>query len=61
MKIKDKLKKWIYPDVNPSKRIVLKNLNQILQLLESDSPYIATQRIKFLITDIKNDKLHGNV
>ena len=56
MKIKDKLKKWIYPDVNPSKRIVLKNLNQILQLLESD---IATQRIKFLITDIKNDKLYG--
>jgi hypothetical protein len=37
--------------------LVLKNLNQIKQLLEEDSPYMATERIKWLIDDIENDKL----
>jgi len=39
-----------------SKRLVLKNLNQILNLLEEDSPYIAKERIKFLINDIESGK-----
>jgi len=37
--------------------LVNKNLSQILNLLEEDSPYIAKERIKFLIEDIKNGKL----
>jgi hypothetical protein len=58
MKIKDRVKKWIGNDTgNTSKVLVLKNLNQILQLLQEDSPYIAAQRIKFLITDIETDNL----
>lgn len=40
-----------------SKRLVEKNLSQILNLLESDAPLMASERIKFLITDIKNGKL----
>ena len=55
--IKEKIKKWIGIESNPSKRIVLKNLNQIKQLLEEDSPYIAKERIKFLITDIENNRV----
>jgi hypothetical protein len=58
MKIKDTVKKWVRKSTNPPREEVLKNLNQILQLLEDDAPYIAAQRIKFLITDIENDKLN---
>lgn len=54
----NKIKKWL-GEPNPSKKEVLKNLNQILQLIESDSPYIAAQRIKFLISDIENNKLNN--
>ena len=63
MSLRDQVRDWIkngyVPAPNPllSKRLVLKNLNQIKQLLEEDSPYIAKERIKFLIDDIKNDKL----
>tara|TARA_R110000796_G_scaffold203950_1_gene320133 strand:- start:839 stop:1018 length:180 start_codon:yes stop_codon:yes gene_type:complete len=53
----NKIKKWL-GEPNPSKKKVLKNLNQILQLIESDSSYIAGQRIKFLISDIENNKLN---
>ena len=52
------LKKWKNRGHNPKKNKVLKNLNQILELIESDSPYIAGQRIKFLISDIENNKLN---
>jgi hypothetical protein len=60
---------WQYSDTkftppqNPllSKRLVIENLNQILDLLEQgndgESPYIAAERISSLISDIKNDKL----
>ena len=34
---------------------IVKNLNQIKQLLEEDSPMIAKERIDFLINDIKKD------
>jgi len=42
-----------------SKRLVLKNLIQIHQLLEDESPYFAKERIKFLINDIENGKCDG--
>ena len=58
MSIRDSLKKWKRRDDNPQKNKVLKNLNQILELLESNSPYMAGQRIKILISDIENDKLN---
>ena len=58
MSIRDSLKKWKRRDDNPQKNKVLKNLNQILELLESNSPYMAGQRIKFLISDIEKDKLN---
>ena len=64
MSFRDTVQEWIDKGFTPkarnpllSKRLVLKNLNQILTLLEEDSPYIATERIKFLIDDIENDKL----
>tara|TARA_B100001093_G_scaffold463380_1_gene479419 strand:- start:22 stop:228 length:207 start_codon:yes stop_codon:yes gene_type:complete len=63
MSFRDKVQDWIdkgfTPAPNPlvSKRLVLKNLNQIKKLLEEDAPYIATERIKWLIEDIENDKL----
>ena len=34
---------------------IVKNLKQIKQLLEEDSSYIATERIKWLISDIEKD------
>ena len=34
---------------------IVKNLNQIKELLEEDSPYIAQERIKWLISDIEKD------
>ena len=64
MSFRDTVQEWIDKGFTPkaknpllSKRLVLKNLNQILSLLEEDSPYIAKERIKFLIDDINNDKL----
>ena len=63
MSLRVKVQEWIdkgfTPAPNPlcSKRLVIKNLNQILSLLEDDSPYIAKERIKFLINDIQSDKL----
>ena len=69
MSLKDTVKEWLNEGKeikvkNPlcSKRLVTKNLSQILELLESDSPIIASERIKFLITDIENGKLDaGNL
>lgn len=64
MSFRDTVKDWIDKGLTPkaknpllSKRLVLKNLYQIFGLLEEDSPYIAKERIKFLIDDIENDKL----
>ena len=64
MSLRDTVQEWIDKRFTPkpknpllSKRLVLKNLNQILSLLEEDSPYIAKERIKFLIDDIEGDKL----
>lgn len=64
MSLRDTVKDWIDKEFNPkaknpllSKRLVLKNLNQIKSLLEEDSPYMATERIKWLIDDIEKDKL----
>jgi len=59
VKVQEWLDKGFTPPPNPlcSKRLVIKNLNQILSLLEDDSPYIAKERIKFLINDIQSDKL----
>jgi len=64
MSFRDNVHEWIDKGFTPkpknpllSKRLVLKNLNQILSLLEEDSPYIAKERIKFLIDDIEGDKL----
>ena len=63
MSFRDTVKEWLSegytPPSNPlcSKRLVIKNLKQILQLLEEESPYIAADRIRFLISDIENDKL----
>jgi len=64
MSLRDTVKDWIrdgkeFKVKNPlcSKRLVTKNLNQIKELLEEDSPMIATERIKFLISDIENGKL----
>ena len=59
VKVQEWIDKGLTPASNPlcSKRLVIKNLNQILSLLEDDSPYIAKERIKFLINDIQSDKL----
>jgi hypothetical protein len=64
MSLRDTVKDWLkegkeFKVKNPlcSKRLVTKNLSQILKLLEEDSPYIAKERIKFLISDIENGKL----
>ena len=65
MSLRDTVKEWIregnvnFKVKNPlcSKRLVTKNLSQILELLESDAPIMASERIKFLITDIENGKL----
>lgn len=64
MSFRDTVQEWIDKGFTPraknpllSKRLVLKNLNQILSLLEEDSPYMAKERIKWLISDIEEDKL----
>jgi hypothetical protein len=66
MSLRDTVKEWLSEGkeikVNSplcSKRLVIENLSQILELLEEDSPYIAKERIKFLITDIENGKLNA--
>lgn len=65
MSLRDKVQGWIDNGFTPaqsplcSKRLVLKNLNQINQLLIEESPYIAQQRIKFLIMDIESGKCDG--
>ena len=66
MSLRDTVKDWLsegreFKVKNPmcSKRLVIKNLNQIKELLEEDSPYIAKERIKFLISDIENGKLNA--
>jgi len=69
MSLRDTVKEWLTEGKeikvnNPlcSKRLVTKNLSQILELLEDDAPIMATERIKFLITDIENGKLDaGNL
>lgn len=69
MSFRDTINEWRENGVttkveNPlvSKRLVLKNLNQILNLLEDDCPSMATERIKWLISDIESDKLKaGNL
>jgi hypothetical protein len=69
MSLRDTVKEWMNEGKeikvrNPlcSKRLVTKNLSQILELLESDAPIMASERIKFLITDIENGKLDaGNL
>ena len=64
MSLRDTVKDWIrdgkeFKAKNHlcSKRLVKKNLSQILELLESGSPLIASERIKFLISDIENGNL----
>lgn len=63
MGLREIVKEWIRdgyePPTNPlvSKRLVLKNLEQILGLLEDECPHMATERIKWLIDDINLDKL----
>ena len=67
MGLRDTVKEWLKEGKeikvkSPlcSKRLVIKNLKQIKQLLEEDSPYIAKERIKFLIDEIENtDNLDG--
>ena len=65
MSLRDKVQGWIDNGFTPaqsplcSKRLVIKNLIQINQLLEDESPYIANERIKFLIHDIESGKLDG--
>ena len=64
MSLRDTVKEWLSEGKEIkvkaplcSKRLVTQNLSQILELLEEDSPYIAKERIKFLISDIENGKL----
>ena len=65
MSLSDQVQGWLHtgftPAPNPvcSKRLLIKNLIQINQLLEDESPYIANERIKFLIHDIESGKLDG--
>ena len=66
MSLRDTVKDWLREGKeikvnNPlcSKRLVIKNLNQIHQLLEEDSPMIAKMRIEMLIDEIENGKLNA--
>ena len=66
MSLRETVREWIKSgeDTKPSnplcsKRLVIKNLNQIHQLLEEDSPMIAKMRIEMLISDIENGKLNA--
>lgn len=65
MGLRDTVKDWLregkeFEVKNPlcSKRLVIKNLNQIHQLLEEDSPMIAKMRIEMLIDEIEDGKLN---
>jgi hypothetical protein len=64
MSFRDTVQEWIDKGFTPkasnplvSKRLVQKNLKEILSLLDSDCPKMASERIKWLIDDIDNDKL----
>jgi len=66
MSLRDTVKDWLKegkeikaPNPLCSKRLVIKNLKQIQQLLEEDSPMIAKMRIEMLISDIENGKLNA--
>ena len=65
MSFKDTFSRLIGEDTTPptnplcSKRLVIKNLLQIKELLEEDSPFIARERIGFLIKDIELGNLDG--
>ena len=66
MGLRDTVKDWLkegkeFEVKNPlcSKRLVIKNLNQIHQLLEEDSPMIAKMRIEMLIDEIEDGKLNA--
>ena len=66
MSLRDTVKDWLREGKeievkNPlcSKRLVIKNLNQIHQLLEEDSPMIAKMRIEMLIDEIEDGKLNA--
>ena len=66
MGLRDTVKDWLkegkeFEVKNPlcSKRLVIKNLNQIYQLLEEDSPMIAKMRIEMLIDEIEDGKLNA--
>tara|TARA_Y100000385_G_scaffold240264_1_gene256042 strand:+ start:292 stop:504 length:213 start_codon:yes stop_codon:yes gene_type:complete len=67
MGLRDTVKEWLKEGKeikvkSPlcSKRLVVKNLKQILELLKADSTYVAKERIKFLIDEIENtDNLDG--
>ena len=66
MSLRDTVKDWLregkkFEVKNPlcSKRLVIKNLNQIHQLLEEDSPMIAKMRIEMLIDEIEDGKLNA--
>ena len=65
MSLRDKVQGWIDNGFTPaqsplcSKRLVIKYLNQINELLKEESPYIAQQRIEFLIMDIESGKCDG--
>ena len=73
MSLRDTVHEWIDKGFTPttknptlSKRLVIENLNQILDLLEQgndgESPYLAAKRISSLISNIKDDKLKpGNL
>lgn len=65
MSFKDTYQRLVGGNTTPSskplcsKRLVIKNLLQIMELLEDDSPLIAKERIGFLIWDIEEGKLDG--
>jgi hypothetical protein len=73
MSFRDTVHDWIDSGFTPkaknptlSKRLVIENLNQILNLLEQgndgESPYLAAKGISQLISDIEDDKLKpGNL
>jgi len=63
MSFKDTYERLVGKDTTPatnplcSKRLVIKNLLQIKELLEEDSPFIARERIGFLIQDIEKGNM----
>jgi len=64
MSLRDTVKEWLSEGKELkvktplcSKRLVTQNLSQILELLKDDAPLMASERIKWLISDIENGKL----